>query len=129
MGDNSSLKLHGMWASPFAMRVKLALKIKGIEYEYIEEDLGNKSELLLQYNPVHKQVPVLVHNGLPLAESLVILEYIDETWTDAPHLLPQDPYQKTKHRFWVAYFGPVRILFFDLFLFIHLMMDKKEFLF
>ncbi|CAO2818589.1 unnamed protein product [Amaranthus hypochondriacus] len=107
MGDNSSLKLHGMWASPFAMRVKLALKIKGIEYEYIEEDLGNKSELLLQYNPVHKQVPVLVHNGLPLAESLVILEYIDETWTDAPHLLPQDPYQKTKHRFWVAYFGPV----------------------
>ncbi|KNA16650.1 hypothetical protein SOVF_087210 [Spinacia oleracea] len=103
MGEESSVKLHGMWASPFVLRAKIALKIKGIEFEYIEEDLANKSELLLQYNPVHKKVPVLVHNGLPISESLIILEYIDETWTQPPHLLPNDPYLKAKHRFWAAY--------------------------
>ncbi|KAL2935171.1 Glutathione S-transferase U9 [Bienertia sinuspersici] len=107
MGEESSVKLHGMWASPFAMRVNFALKIKGIEHKYIEEDLFNKSELLLQYNPVYKKVPILVHNGLPIVESLVILEYIDETWTDSPHLLPKDSYQRAKHRFWAAYFEPV----------------------
>ncbi|KMT10837.1 hypothetical protein BVRB_5g114900 [Beta vulgaris subsp. vulgaris] len=104
MAETSSVKLHGMWACPSAMRAKLALKIKGIDYEHIEEDLANKSELLLQYNPVHKKVPVLVHDGLPIAESLVIIEYIDETWTNPPHLLPQDPYLRAKLRFWAAYF-------------------------
>ncbi|KMT10832.1 hypothetical protein BVRB_5g114860 [Beta vulgaris subsp. vulgaris] len=107
MGEESSIKLYGMWASPFVLRPKLALKIKGIEYEYIEEDLANKSELLLQYNPLYKQVPVFVHNGLPIVESFVIVEYIDETWTDPPHLLPKDPYLRAKHRFWVAYFEQV----------------------
>ncbi|KAL2935534.1 Glutathione S-transferase U9 [Bienertia sinuspersici] len=107
MGEEGSVKLHGMWASPFARRVNLALKLKGIDYDYIEEDLANKSEELLQYNPISKKVPVLVHNGLPIVESLVILEYIDETWTDSPYLLPKDPYQRAKHRFWAAFFEPI----------------------
>nr|CAB3500339.1 unnamed protein product [Digitaria exilis] len=49
------LKLLGTWASPFAMRVKLALNFKGLSYDNIEEDLRNKSDLLISSNPVHKK--------------------------------------------------------------------------
>nr|XP_023920047.1 glutathione S-transferase U10-like [Quercus suber]POF00682.1 glutathione s-transferase u10 [Quercus suber] len=96
--------LFGTWASTFCTRVELALKLKGIPYEYVEEDLKNKSELLLHHNPVHKKVPVLVHNGKSIAESLIILEYIEECWNTTPKLLPEDPHQRAKVRFWANYF-------------------------
>ncbi|XP_030960027.1 glutathione S-transferase U10-like [Quercus lobata] len=96
--------LIGTWASSACTRVELALKLKGIPYEYVEEDLKNKSELLLSHNPVHKKVPVLVHNGKSIAESLIILEYIEECWNTTPKLLPEDPHQRAKVRFWANYY-------------------------
>ena len=68
----------------------------------IAENLSSKSPALLTYNPVHKKIPVLVHNGKPVAESLVILEYIDETWKHNP-ILPTDPYEKAMAWFWAKY--------------------------
>ena len=109
MGEESKVVLHGMWSSPFVKRVELAMKIKGIPFEYVEEELSNKSPLILKYNPVHKKVPILVHNGKPVCESLLILEYIDETWPSGPQLLPKDPYQRAKVRFWAAYIQQVFI--------------------
>ncbi|PSS28737.1 Glutathione S-transferase [Actinidia chinensis var. chinensis] len=104
MEKQSEVVLFGTWFSTYCIRVALALKLKGIQYESIEEDLNDKSELLLQHNPVHKKVPVLVHKGKPIAESLVILEYIDEFWNKTPKLLPEDPGERAKVRFWANFY-------------------------
>ena len=62
--------LLSVYPSMFSMRVRIALAEKGVKYELKEEDLTNKSLLLLEMNSVHKKVPVLLHNGKPILESL-----------------------------------------------------------
>jgi len=102
--EKKAVKLLGMWASPYVLQVRWALAMKGVEYEYVEEDLRSKIAQLLAYNPVHKKVPVLVYHGRPIAESQVILEFIDDAWSHrGDPILPRDPYQRAMARFWARF--------------------------
>ena len=109
---NEGLVLLDFWVSPFGQRCRIALAEKGIPYEYSEQELlGTKSDLLLRSNPVHKKIPVLLHDGRPVCESLIILNYLDEAFRPDPAvsssrnklLLPSDPYARAQARFWAAY--------------------------
>ncbi|XP_071701789.1 glutathione S-transferase U25-like [Rutidosis leptorrhynchoides] len=102
--EKENVKLLSMWASPVCMRVKVALAEKDIAYEEIlEDDLKNgKSELLLKSNPVHKQVPVLLHNDKPIAESTNIITYIDQVWPAKP-FFPSCEYERSRARFLADY--------------------------
>ncbi|PIA41637.1 hypothetical protein AQUCO_02200222v1 [Aquilegia coerulea] len=99
----SDLTLLDSWPSPFGMRVRIALAEKGIDYEYKNENVLEKSDLLLKMNPIYKKIPVLIHNGKPICESLIMVQYIDEVWNDKSPLMPKDPYQRAVARFWADY--------------------------
>lgn len=95
------MKLYGYWRSTAAYRVRIALYLKGIEFENISvhlvKDGGEqfKSEYV-DLNPA-KLVPTLVDGDLSLNQSLAIIEYLDDK-EDANVLLPKDPALKAKVR-------------------------------
>lgn len=96
--------LLNFWPSMFGMRTMIALKEKEVKYEHREEDLiNNKSALLLEMNPIYKKIPVLIHNGKPVCESVIQVQYIDEIWSDKNPLLPKDPYQRAQALFWADF--------------------------
>ncbi|OIV95663.1 hypothetical protein TanjilG_01457 [Lupinus angustifolius] len=99
MAENNVVLLD-FWPSSYGMRVKIALAEKGVSYECKQEDFQAKSSLLLEMNPVHKMIPVLIHNGKSISESLNIVEYIDDIWNHKYSLLPSDPYKRSQARFW-----------------------------
>ncbi|CAN1774835.1 Probable glutathione S-transferase parC [Linum perenne] len=54
-------------------------------------------------NPVHSKIPVLIHRGKPICESLIIIHYIDEVWAHKSPALPSLPFQRSHARFWADY--------------------------
>ncbi|PON82383.1 S-crystallin [Trema orientale] len=90
------------------------------KYDYKEEDLKipQRSQLVLEMNPVRKSVPILIHEGKPVCDSAVILEYIDEMSKEEGfvRLLPEDAHERALARFWETnpYFGGNEFGFLDL---------------
>ncbi|XP_065636498.1 glutathione transferase GST 23 [Quercus suber] len=80
------VQLLGFWPSPFSYRVIWALKLKGVKYEYIEEDLRNKSDRLLQYNKPKKKTPVILQDSKQTAQHNPILQKNEEK-------RPQNPFR------------------------------------
>uniref|UniRef100_A0A0E0M7C4 Glutathione S-transferase n=1 Tax=Oryza punctata TaxID=4537 RepID=A0A0E0M7C4_ORYPU len=98
------VRLLGGRMSPFTMRARMALALRGVEYELVEERFHpRKSDRLLAANPVYGKIPVLLlPDGRAVCESAVIVQYVDEAWGGGA-ILPEDPYERAMHRFWTVY--------------------------
>lgn len=81
-------RLYHVALSPFCRKVRLTLAEKKIEVDLVEERYWEHQPDFLRRNPAGK-VPVLKHDGMTMAESQAICEYLDETHPD-PRLLPRD---------------------------------------
>jgi glutathione S-transferase len=97
------LKLISHKLCPYVQRAVIALTEKGIEFDRIDIDLGNKPEWFLAISPLGK-TPVLQVGDVAIFESAVILEYLEETAPKPLH--PVDPLRRAEHRGWID-FGSV----------------------
>ena len=86
-----SMKVYGFWRSLASFRVRVALKIKGIQFEEIPIDILHGEQFDRGYAEINAErvVPTLVHEDYPVFQSLAIMEYLDDI-QPAPRLLPCD---------------------------------------
>jgi maleylacetoacetate isomerase/maleylpyruvate isomerase len=93
------LKLYTYFRSSAAFRVRIALNLKGIAYEPQFVHLAKGEHLLPAYRAINPQglLPVLQVDGALLAQSLAIIEYLEETHP-RPALMPQDPLGRARVR-------------------------------
>jgi maleylpyruvate isomerase len=103
------VKLYSYWRSSCSWRVRIALNLKGLSYEYVPvhlvKDGGEQhSEAYRALNPM-RTVPTLEMTGDSkeggkvhrLAQSMAILEYLEERHP-SPALLPADPFLRARCR-------------------------------
>ena len=88
--------------SPFCRKVRLSLAEKKIETELVEEKYWEQDADFMRRNPAGK-VPVLRIDGIMMAESAAICEYIEETRPEPP-LMPKDPVARQEVRRIVGWF-------------------------
>jgi maleylacetoacetate isomerase len=93
------MKLYGFFRSSAAFRVRIALNLKGLDYESAFIHLRRNDQAQPAYRGLNPQglVPTLEDGGERLIQSLAIIEYLDETHP-APPLLPQTPAEKARVR-------------------------------
>ena len=94
-----SVVLHASKTSSASARVRIALALKGIEYELRVVDLRkleNRTDEYRALNPM-AQVPTLEIDGVRLTQSIAICEYLDETRRQ-PALLPAAPVARAQCR-------------------------------
>jgi maleylpyruvate isomerase len=97
------MRLYNYWRSSASWRARIALAYKGIPFEYRSVDLvreggeQNSATYVAEINPL-SQVPVLeLEDGRRIAQSLAILEYLEERYPE-PALLPSEPWLRARAR-------------------------------
>lgn len=94
------MKLYSYFRSSASFRVRIALALKGLDFEVIPINLRSGEQKTSDYRSINPQgfVPALKDNGQVIAQSLAIMEYLDEAYPNTPPLLPQDIGQRATVR-------------------------------
>src|SRR5262249_39383738 len=93
------LTLYEHPLSAYAMKVKMALNEKGVEYQTVLPDglpTGTATGGFVEANP-RAEVPALVDGEVKVFDSTVILEYLEDKWPTPP-LLPEGPARRARVR-------------------------------
>jgi len=93
------MKLYNYFRSSASFRVRIALHLKGLSYDYLPVHLARGDHKLAAYAEVSadRLVPALEKDGHILSQSLAIMEYLDETHPEPP-LLPADALGRARVR-------------------------------
>lgn len=95
------MKLYNYFRSSASYRVRIALNLKGLPYDYEVVHLrrGGGEQHAPAYRALNPQeiIPTLEDNGQALTQSLAIIEYLEERYPKPP-LLPHDPTDRAKVR-------------------------------
>jgi maleylacetoacetate isomerase len=85
------MKLHNYFRSSASFRVRIALELKGLSYDYVPVHLARGDHRKEAYASIaaDQLVPMLEVDGQRLSQSMAIIEYLDETHPQ-PALLPID---------------------------------------
>ncbi len=95
------MRLYTYFRSSAAFRARIALNLKGVDYEAVYVDLrpqagGQRAPEFLAVNP-QGLVPVLEHDGTTITQSLAIIEYLEDLYPQPP-LLPRTPRDRARVR-------------------------------
>ena len=93
--------LYSYYRSSASFRVRIAMNLKGLPYEYraihlLKNGGEQNSASFKELNPLN-QVPALVHSGKTFAQSVAIIEYLEEI-KPTPALFPKDPAARAQVR-------------------------------
>lgn len=93
------LVLWSYWRSSASYRVRIALALKGLAYDYRAVDLLRDEQADPAYREKHPQalVPTLEVDGTPIVQSLAILEWLEEAVPEPP-LLPRERLARARVR-------------------------------
>lgn len=93
------MKLYNYFRSSASFRVRIALQLKGLPFEYIPVHLAKGQHKLPEYSAIAADnlVPNLVIDGEHLSQSMAIIEYLDEMYPEPP-LLPKAPLDRARVR-------------------------------
>ena len=93
------MQLYSYFRSSASFRVRIALALKGLDYEYLAVHLLKREQLAKPFSDLSasRLVPLLVDGDHVLTQSLAIIEYLEETHP-APPLLPSDAAARARVR-------------------------------
>ena len=94
------MKLYNYFRSSASFRVRIALELKGLSYEYLPVHLvkgEHKQEAYAKVSPSGLVPTLELDDGQLLSQSMAIIEYLEETHPEPP-LLPGDAFARARIR-------------------------------